>query len=149
MFTIQELNVYLEKRKADFEIIKNETPILTTQDAKEYFDIDLAAPVLIVQSEQRLFLLIVSARRGKLDFKELGNRLGFTKFNLADQKIVEKETGYKTGAMPLVGIELPCIFDTRLLQFDYIYGGSGDELHTLKITPKDVRRLNSVILEIE
>lgn len=149
MFTIQELNVYLYSNNADFEIIENETPILSTQDAKRYFDINLAAPVLIIQSEQGLFLLIVSARRGKLDFKELGNRLGFNKFKLADRKKVEKETGYKVGAMPLIGVELPCIFDTQLLQFDYIYGGSGDELHTLKIAPKDVRRLNSVILEIE
>ncbi|CQR55501.1 hypothetical protein [Paenibacillus riograndensis] len=35
--------------------------------------------------------------------------------------------------------------DNRLLSMDYIYGGSGDELHTLKIAPAEVVRLNRIL----
>ncbi|MNN70372.1 YbaK / prolyl-tRNA synthetases associated domain protein [compost metagenome] len=64
---------------------------------------------------------------------------------MAEKSLVQELTGYPAGAIPLIGHRLPCIFDHRLLAFDYVYGGSGDELHTLKIAPNDVIRLNDVI----
>lgn len=149
MFTINELNDYLERNGVDFELIKQESPIISTQDAKKYFDIDLAAPALILQTEKGLVLLIISAKRGRLDFSKIAMDLGFSKMKLADKKKVQKSTGYAVGAIPLVGVELPCIFDDRLLQNDFIYGGSGDELYTLKISPKDVKRLNNVICSFD
>lgn len=149
MFTITELSDCLKRNSADFEIIKQESPIISTQDAKKYFDTDLAAPALIVQTEKGLVLLIVSAKRGRLDFSQIGVDLGFSKMKLADKKKVQKSTGYAVGAIPLVGVELPCIFDDRLLENDFIYGGSGDELYTLKISPKDVKRLNNIIYSFD
>ena len=149
MLSIRELDDYLKSSGADYEILKHDKPILTTQDANQYFDTDRAAPVLVVQTERGLMILIVSARRGRLDFKELAAKLGFAKMKLADGKKAEKAAGYPAGAMPLIGISLPCIFDTGLLELNYIYGGSGDELHTLKIAPEDVERLNQVEFRID
>lgn len=148
MLTIQELDGYLKDKGVDYKILKHDKPIISTRDAARYFDIRYAAPVLVVKTEQGLMLLIISARRGRLDFKELAEMLGFAKLKLADKKKAEKATGYQTGAMPLVGINLPCIFDNSLLEMDYIYGGSGDELYTLKISPEDVERLNQVEFRI-
>ena len=73
------------------------------------------------------------------------DELGFSRFVIADKDKVFSMLGYRTGVIPLIGHNLPCIFDDSLLDFDYIYGGSGDEYHTLKIIPKDVIRLNNVI----
>lgn len=137
--------MYLENRDADFEIIKHDTPISTVQDAKQYSNIDFAAPVFVVQSEKGIMVLITSAKRGKLDFKKISMEIGISKLKLANREIAEKETGYKIGSMPLIGSNLPCIFDKSLLNFKYIYGGSGDALHTLKIKPNDVEHLNNVV----
>lgn len=142
MPTLQELATYLKNNKACFEIIEQSAPIISTQDARPYFDITFAAPVLVVEADQEMTALITSARRGKVDFKELGTKFGFTRLKLADKKKIESISGYKIGTLPLVGLELPCIFDNSLLKFEYIYGGSGNELHTLKIDPRDVKRLN-------
>lgn len=76
--------------------------------------------------------------------KDKGADLGLSRLKLADKKKIEKSTGYKVGAIPLIGVELPCIFDECLLERDFIYGGSGNELFTLKTAPKDVKRLNNV-----
>lgn len=145
MKSVQELEIYLAEKRADFEIIKHSFPIISVQDAKKYFDINCAAPVFIVQSDQGMLSLIVSAQRGKIDFKKLGVKLKFSKLKLVNRDKVVEETGYKIGAMPLVGLELPCIFDNTLLMQEYIYGGSGNELCTLKINPMDVKRLNNVV----
>lgn len=144
MLTIRELDNDLKRHGARYEIIRQDEPIVSTQDAAKYYDVKYAAPALVVQSEQGLMLFIASARRGRLDFKQIGAEIGVSKMKLADRKKVEEATGYGVGAIPLVGVELPCVFDDTLLEYEFIYGGSGDEFYTLKIAPEDVKRLNQV-----
>lgn len=143
--TLEALDRYLREQQADYALIRQDTSILSTQDAARYFDLRYAAPVLVVQTETGLMSLIASAQRGRLDFDALKHRLGLSRLKLVDRKRVEKATGYAAGSIPLVGLDLPCIFDNKLLSFDYIYGGCGDALHTLKIAPGDVKRLNPVV----
>ncbi|SHH54795.1 Cys-tRNA(Pro) deacylase, prolyl-tRNA editing enzyme YbaK/EbsC [Anaerosphaera aminiphila DSM 21120] len=144
---IENLNIYLTDKHADFKIIKHKNPILSLQDAKQYFDIDKSAPVLILESESKLLSLITTSTE-RIDFKKLNIYLNLSKLKFADKTIVEENTGYKIGSIPLVGLNLPCIFDERLLKYDYIFGGTGNELYTLKINPKDVKKLNNVIYTI-
>ena len=149
MFSTNELRNFLEKNNSNFEILAHDTPIISTQDAGNYFDIGKAAPTLIMETEQGLVAFILSSKRGKIDLKAMKQDLGFSKLKMADRTKIEEITGYETGAVPLVGHNLPCVFDDCLLENEYIYGGSGDELHTLKITPRDVIRLNNVIKHIK
>ena len=87
--------------------------------------------------------LIISSQYGKLDFKKLKAELSLSKLKFADKDIVKEATGYTVGSIPLIGHNLSCVMDRTLLQFDYIYGGTGDEYHTLKIAPLDVFRLSN------
>lgn len=146
--TLNELRDYLSQQGCDFEIIKQEEPIIKTSDAAKYFDIDKAAPTFVMDTDQGLVAFIASSQRGRIDFKAIKQSLGFSKLSMADRIKIRESTGYEAGAIPLVGLSLPCIFDTMLLKEDCIYGGSGDVLHTLKISPNDVYRLNSVQWEI-
>ena len=143
--TLTELTRYLAEQHADFELVAHAKPIRSIQDAAGQFDVARSAPVLIVETEKGLISLIVSALRGRLDFPALQKETGFVQFRLADRKTVTETTGYVPGALPLIGLTLPCLFDHRLLAFDFIYGGSGNVRHTLKIAPADVKRLNNVI----
>ena len=149
MFSIIELKNFLQNSNCDFEILSHDAPIISTHDAAKYFDIGKAAPTLIMDTEQGLVAFIISSKRGKIDFKAMRQDLGFSKLKMADRAKIKEITGYETGAVSLIGHNLPCIFDDCLLENDYIYGGSGDELHTLKITPRDVMRLNNVIKHIK
>ena len=148
MFSMIELRDFLEKNNSDFEILAHDTPIVSTQDAAKYFDVQKAAPTFIMDTEQGLVAFIISSKRGKIDFKAMMQYLGFSKLKMADKEKVQKMIEYEIGAIPLIGHNLPCVFDDCLLDYDYIYGGTGDELHTLKIIPDDVIRLNNVIKHI-
>ena len=141
---LSELARQLTDSGADFTLIRRQTPILSVQDAAGFCDPGLAAPSLVVQTEHGLMLMIVSAVRGMLDFSALKAALGFERLKLADPKRVLSQTGFVPGAIPLVGMNLPCIFDDRLRALPCIFGGSGDRLVTLKIAPEDARRLNDV-----
>lgn len=143
MLTIPQLTQYLQDKQASFEIIEHTSPILSVKDAEKYFDSSKAVPVFIMKTEKEFLALIISARRGRMDFKQMGKNLGYTKFKMADRDEITRVTGYEAGAIPLIGHELPCLMDKQLLKLDFLYGGSGDVYHTLKITPQDIVRLTS------
>jgi len=149
MFSIIELENFLKDNNSDFEILAHDTPIISTQDAVKYFDIDKTAPTFVMDTDQGYVAFIVSSKRGKLDLKSMKQKLQFSKLKMADREKVQSEIGYAVGAIPLIGHDLPCVFDDCLFDNEYIYGGSGDELHTLKIAPKDVIRLNNVVKHMD
>lgn len=147
--TISQLSELLIQSNADFEIIKHDKPILKAEDASRYFDISKAAPVFVIATDKGLYSLVVSAQREKIDFKSLGRRLGFNQFKLADKQAVFETTKYEVGEIPLVGLNIPCLFDKMLLDFDYIFGGTGDKYHTLKINPHNIVSLNTDVVIID
>lgn len=148
MYSVQELENLLNAAGADFQLIRQEVPILSAADAGPYYDVQKAAPTFILQSDRGLIACILSAGRGRMDFAAMRQRFGFSGLKMADRKKALRETGYQVGAIPLIGHGLDCIFDNMLLQYDYIYGGTGDPLVTLKIRPRDVKALNRVIGEM-
>ena len=148
MLSLNELNDFLKSNNSDFELLTHDTPIVSTHDAAKYFDIKKAAPTFVMDTEQGLVAFTVSSGRGKIDFKSMKQNLGFSKLKMASSDVVHRMTGYEIGSIPLIGHHLPCVFDDCLLDYDYIYGGSGDSFHTLKIAPRDIIRLNHVIKRI-
>ena len=143
--TVKELEAFLRDNNADFELLKQDKPILSAADAAAYYPVEKAAPTFVLQTEDGLIGCLVSVNSGRLDFETLKQKFGYTKLKMADKKKIESQTGYEVGAIPLIGLGLPCLFDNALLAYDYIYGGAGDELVTLKIAPQDVMRLNKII----
>lgn len=145
MSQLTEITNILIHSEAEYEIIRHENIIMKTEDAEKYFDTTKAAPVFIIETESRAYALIVSFRKDKIDFKSLGKTLGFSKFKLADKDRVLSTTGYEIGAVPLIGHDLPCFIDDKILNSDFIYGGTGDKYHTLKIRPQDLLKLNNIV----
>ena len=144
MLTLGQLTILLDSAHAGYEIIQHAQPILKTEDAERYFDTTKAAPVFIIDSGKGLLALILSFQKKKIDFQLLAANLGFDGFKLASKDAIYKVIGYEIGSIPLVGHNLPCIIDRQLLDFDFIFGGTGDKFYTLKINPKDLLKLNKV-----
>lgn len=142
---IKELEQFLQERWAGFQIIQHATPILTLADRGKYFDARQAVPTLILQSDIGLLACMVSAAHGRIDLAALKSCLNLSKLKLANREMIRKKIGYETGAIPLVGHNLPCIIDRKILKFESIDGGSGHPLFTLKISPRYLVTLNHVI----
>ncbi len=71
MYSIQELEERLKAEKANYELIEQDMPIISTEDATLYYDIKYAAPTFILQSNIGLIACILSANHGKVDFEYL------------------------------------------------------------------------------
>ena len=143
--TINELKAVLDAAECRYEVIQQDKPILSATDAEGIYPVEKSAPTFVLQSEQGLIGCIVSMQNGRLDFERLKAQFGFEKLKMADRKKIEKETGYSVGSVPLVALGLPIIFDKKLLYHDFVYGGTGNELLTLKIKPEDLIRVNEII----
>lgn len=133
-----EIEKKLIQVKAAYEIIHQDRPILSAADAEGYYPLEKAAPTFVLQTENGLIGCIVSYQHGRLDFEKMKEQFGYSKLKMAGEKKIKAATGFEIGAIPLAGLNLPCLFDRKLLAHDYVYGGTGDEFHTLKIAPSEL-----------
>lgn len=134
----------LEQSGVQYEIIRQEKPIRSAADAEGYYPLEKSAPTFVLQTENGLLGCFASFQNGRLDFEALKARFGFQKLKMADRKKIKTLTGYDAGSIPLVGLDIPCLFDQKLLRHDVVYGGTGDEFATLKISPADLLKLNEI-----
>jgi Cys-tRNA(Pro)/Cys-tRNA(Cys) deacylase len=151
VFLLEELQSILESSKFTYAIIEHEKPILSKQDGVKYLGIEVGqtAPTLVLKTDKGLFALIVSGSRSKVNFEKLADILGCSTVKLASPEEVQKVTGYQVGSVRMVGLDLPCVIDKRLLQYDYIYGGTGQSTYTLKIEPQALIEFNQVIVTFD
>ena len=142
---IKEIETYLKERNIQYEIIRQDKPILSALDAEGYYPVEKSAPTFVLQTENGLIGCITSIQNGRLDFEKMKLQFGYSKLKMADRKKIQSQTGYNVGSIPLVGLGLPCLFDKKLLEHDFVYGGTGNELLTLKIAPTELLKANEII----
>ncbi|MNO81374.1 YbaK / prolyl-tRNA synthetases associated domain protein [compost metagenome] len=152
---MKNLKDVLEMRGVDHEILSHDKQIKTANEGAEYFGIDpgQTAPTLILYTEKGglsdYFALIISGDQGKVNFDELMNDLQFDIVRLATPKEVEQITGCRIGNVSLINPDIPTIMDKRLFRFTHVYGGTGIQQTTLKISPENVEELNRVVAFID
>jgi len=144
---MENVEEILRNSKFTYEMIRNDKPILTAQEGADYYGIGIAqmAPALILYTAVGYHVLVISGDRGHVDFKKIKHLLNCKNVRMATKEEVKSTTGFTVGNVPMLGIGLPYIIDNRLLESDFVYGGSGDESITLKIDPKALFELNNVI----
>ena len=142
---IKEIETYLKERNIQYEIIRHDKPILSALDAEGYYPVEKSAPTFVLLTENGLIGCITSIQNGRLDFEKMKLQFGYSKLKMADRKKIQSQTGCSVGSIPLIGLGLPCLFDKKLLEHDFVYGGTGNELLTLKIAPTALLKANEII----
>ena len=148
---MKDLQEILREYNCKFEIIQHDQPIRSREDGAKYFGIEIGqtAPSLILNTDKGYFALIFSGKRNQIDFAQLANILGCSKVKLASPKEVQKVTGFEVGNVSMVGLDLPCVIDKKLFDYDFVYGGTGKSTCTLKIEPSALKQLNEVVAVFE
>ncbi|MEK3886262.1 YbaK/EbsC family protein [Bacillus sp. FSL K6-3431] len=60
--------------------------------------------------------------------------MGCSKVKLASPTEVQKVTGFEVGSVRMIRLDLPCVLDKGLFNYDFVYGGTGQL--TFKIEPQ-------------
>lgn len=147
LMNLEKIAEVLNSFNADFEVLYHQKPILTRKDALGYFKIEETAPNLIIKADGSYYSMIVSGGRKKVDFEMIKVLLNCKDVALATEIEIVDKFSLKPGKVPLIGHGLPCIMDTQLFDFQFVYGGTGDANYTLKIKPLDLEKANQVVLK--
>lgn len=140
------MNDIIEQLTKDYELLHHAKPIRSAQDGMLYFQIEAGqtAPIFVLEADEQFVAFISSGNRKGLPFDELKKLGSYRKLKLASPVDVLHQTGFKVGEVPLVELTLPTIVDERLLQYDYVFGGTSERLMTLKIRASALRNLPTV-----
>lgn len=87
----------------------------------------------------------------RIAITKVAGALQLTQMKLASPDTVLRITGYAVGGVPPIGhvTPVPIVVDQRVLQYDIVFGGGGDEQHMLRITPAEiVQRTGAVVADI-
>ena len=127
----------LDRSQTAYEFIFHEKQVYSVADGVACFGIEAGqtAPTLILKTDTGYYSLVFSGSRQHIDFKSLESILGVSHVKLANKSKVHDITGFAPGDTPMVGLSLPVIFDKKLFQYPFVYGGSGLPNRTLKISP--------------
>jgi len=145
---IDDISTILKQNNADYELVHQDKPIRSATDASGYYDVSKSAPTILLETDKGLIAYIKSVNSENIDFSFLKQALNCKQLKMANPKVIKELLGYEIGSIPLVGLELTTIFDNTLLNFDYVYGGTGDLYTTLKIAPEDIKKINSIELTV-
>jgi Cys-tRNA(Pro)/Cys-tRNA(Cys) deacylase len=108
---------------------------------------DLGVPVawvvkaMIVQRSDRGFVLVVIPGDLQLSLKKIGGELGDKNVAMAQQRDVQRVTGYQVGAVSVLGYrrnDVPGYLDQRVLELERLIISSGRPDMGLEMAPQDL-----------
>lgn len=104
-------------------------------------ELSLAMPNIVFRTDKGL---IVAQRLGdtQIDNKKLKKLAGVQRLSLASKEDLES-LGLEPGIVPPFGYDARFFLDEKVLVNNEIYTGTGDKLFALKMSPKDLVKLNS------
>lgn len=137
---------FIASHELDAEIISTPGGVPTVELAAAALGVpvdQIIKTLVFVSSDERLVIAIASGM-GRVDRKRLSAATGTTNLKLASPELVLASTGYPAGGVAPIDLPagVPVIVDTLVAQRQEVYGGSGTDLHMMRIRAEDIIRLN-------
>jgi len=136
----------LEERGISYELRQQSSKQLTAEGVAE----DLGVPVawvvkaMIVQRSNRSFALVVISGDRQLSLKKVGSVLGDKHVALAQQRDVQRVTGFQVGAVSVLGYrrdDIPSYIDQNVLRLERAIISSGRPDMGLEMDPQDLHHV--------
>jgi len=74
--------------------------------------------------------------------ERVAKALGIERPDIATPEQALEKTGYTVGGTPPFGYEATFLIDTMVMEKDMVYAGGGTPNALLKISPKEIQRIN-------
>ena len=148
--TTDRVAACIEAHDLDAEIISTPQGVPTVETASTALGVDvdqIVKTLVFVDSQDRL-VIAIACGTGKVDRRKLAVAAGTSKLKLASSDLVIESTGYPPGGV--APIDLPqsaiVIVDENVEAQPVVYGGSGTDLHMMRIRTEDIIRLNGATI---
>jgi Cys-tRNA(Pro)/Cys-tRNA(Cys) deacylase len=135
----------LEEKGIPYEPRQQARKQFTAEGVAADLDVPVAWVVkaMIVQRSDRSFLLVVIPGDLQLSLKKVGNVLGDKNVSMAQQRDVQRVTGYQVGAVSVLGYrreDIPTYVDKHVLGLERVVISSGRPDMGLEMEPQDMVR---------
>ena len=142
------LKAFLEEKGIEFEIIEHGASYRADQASKELgIDIKKIVKSVLFMNENKEPILIIVRGDKRVDQGKMAKALGFKKLRLATPQELTEITGYEPGTLPPVAhkSQIRTLIDEDVLAEDFVYAGGGSLGASLKISPKDIVKLQNAV----
>ncbi len=146
----ERVAAFIAAHGLDAEIIATPDGAPTVELAAAALGVDvdqIIKTLVFVDSRDRLVIAIARGT-GRVDRVRLADYAGCGKLKLAPAALVLESTGYPPGGVAPVDLpsEAIVIVDEQVLAQPVVYGGSGTDLHMMRIRSEDIVRLNNAAI---
>ena len=139
MLNEKDVEKFLVEKGVEFEIIKFEKSVVTSEEASRQVDGVVIKSILLICDGSPILCLLMG--KDKVDLEKIKRWLNCKDVRLAKASEVKEITGYDIGALPPIAHKnkIRTIIDTKLEnQDEIIYCGGGSHYHLLKIKIKEL-----------
>ena len=138
---------FIDRHGLDADIVSTPGGVPTVELAAIALQVpvDQIIKTLIFADPEGQLVIAIACGTDRVDRSKLANLAGCKNLKLASADVVLDATGYPPGGV--APVDLPSgaivIVDERVLTQPIVYGGSGTDLHMMRIRTADILRLNS------
>lgn len=147
--SLHRVQEFIAQHDLDAEILSCPDGVPTVEMAAAALGVpvDRIVKTLVFASSTGQLVIAIACGLDRVDRSKLAKLTGASKLKLASAQLVLDGTGYPPGGV--APVDLPShaivIVDRRVLDQPIVYGGSGTDLHMMRIRPQDIVRLNDAI----
>ena len=137
---------FVARHSLDAEIISTPSGVPTVETAAAALGVpvDRILKTLVFTGPADEVVIAIACGTGKVDRQKLAVSAGLPKVRISSPDVVLAATGYPAGGV--APVDLPdsaiVVIDERVVQQERVYGGSGTDLHMLRIRVADIVRLS-------
>lgn len=140
------VRAFIDQHKLDAEIISTPegVPTVETAAAALGVPVDRILKTLVFVGPSDEVVIAIACGTGKVDRRKLAEAAELPRVSIASSAFVLVSTGYPAGGVAPVDLPRDAIvvIDEHVLTQEQVYGGSGTDLHMLRIRSADIERLN-------
>ncbi|KJY91021.1 regulatory protein [Vibrio neptunius] len=145
-----KLTRYLTEQRVSFRILPHRTPATTIKDAAYQRGVRPAQMVksMLLRDMGDLYALACTPGDQSVDPQKVRALLACRRMTCVDLSMVEELTGYQIGTVTplLLPVEMPIIFDRRLLNEETVTISSGSNMAGIALQRDELIRLCNPIL---
>lgn len=137
---------FIQRHSLDAEIIPTPDGVPTVETAAQALGVETNQIIktLVFLGPEDELVIAIACGTGRVDRKRLAAAVDLPKLSMASSEIVLESTGYPAGGV--APVDLPdrahIVVDTRVIDQDWVFGGSGTDLHMIRIRSADIVALN-------
>jgi prolyl-tRNA editing enzyme YbaK/EbsC (Cys-tRNA(Pro) deacylase) len=144
MLTEKYLEKFLRKRNVEFELLKFEESVITSERAASQTNGAIIKSILLICDNNPLLCILLG--KDKIDFEKIKKELNCKEVRLAKAKEVKEITGYDIGAVPPIAHKqkIRTIVDRKVSELkddEVIYCGGGSHYQLLKIRKENLLKV--------